>query len=151
MSKIALGDEYITLTTSTPSNVSEQSTINFGSMSGSIPSGGGYLKTSICIYVPETLYFVKLDSDAQIHFVQIVTYGYSGTCNWTLFGSALSTSYTTGAYNPYFGTHFSGIVPARRFDKLFFALDNPGGTNKSITIKIFPLKYFMALADSVHL
>ena len=151
MTKIALGDEYISLTTSTPSNVSELSSINFGSMSGSIPSGGGYLKTSICIYVPETLYFVKLDCVVTIHFVQIVTYGYSGTCSWTLFGNPSPTCYTTGAYDPYSGMHFSGIVPAGRFDKLIFALDNPGGTNRSITIKIFPLNYFMALDNIAHL
>ena len=151
MSKIALGDEYITLTTSTPSTVSEMSAINFGSMSGSIPSGGGYSKTSTYINVPETLYFVKLDCIVTIYFVQIVTSNYTETSNWTLFGNASPTAYTTHAYDPYSGMHFSGIVPARRFDKLFFALANPGCTNKSITIKIFPLNYFMALDNGADL
>ena len=150
MTKIALGDEYIILKTSTPSTPSVPSTINFGSMSGSVPSGGGYSKTSTYINVPETLYFVKLDSDVQIRCVQIVTSNYTGTSNWTLFGSTPSNGYTA-TYNPFYGTHFSGIVPAARFERLLFALNNQGDTGKSITIKIFPLKYFMALANSAHL
>lgn len=154
MTKIALGKEYIDISCTTPSYPVLNHSINFGAMPSVIlPSAPGYSKSSTYITVPETLYYIQVETTTSLRNVQITTYNISGNNKWTLMGNAPITSSisNTEHYMPFNGNRFYGIIPASRFDAFTFTSNSSGGGSKNIDIVIFPLKWFISLASGADL